>query len=135
MARIIIQVFGCVAATLCRTRRLAEAPDPQEPDSERVAAGAPLRAAIDICPKWFVEYHGAQAELEAAKVPNGTTGEEHGLSVFFSIGDDVFHTYSAYARGTEALTDARALLDMTPYGRQQDFEDSPPGWPQKPTYG
>jgi hypothetical protein len=35
----------------------------------------------------------------------------------------------------EYLTDARALLDMTPYGRQQDFEDSPPGWPQKPTYG
>jgi predicted dithiol-disulfide oxidoreductase (DUF899 family) len=62
-------------------------------------------------------------------------GEEHGLSVFYRIGEDVFHTYSTYARGTEALTDARALLDMTPYGRQQDFEDSPPGWPQKPTYG
>jgi len=74
-------------------------------------------------------------ELEAAKVPNATTGEEHGLSVFFHVGDDVFHTYSAYARGTEALTNAYALLDMTPYGRQQDFEDSPPGWPQKPTYG
>ena len=74
-------------------------------------------------------------ELEAAKVPNKTTGEEHGLSVFFNIGDDVFHTYSAYARGTEALIDARALLDVTPYGRQQEFEDSPPGWPQKPTYG
>ena len=28
-----------------------------------------------------------------------------------------------------------ALLDMTPWGRQQDFEDSPAGWPQKPTYG
>jgi hypothetical protein len=27
------------------------------------------------------------------------------------------------------------LLDVTPYGRQQDFEDSPPGWPQRPTYG
>jgi predicted dithiol-disulfide oxidoreductase (DUF899 family) len=76
-----------------------------------------------------------KAELEAAKVPNAITGEEHGLSVFFRIDDDVFHTYSAYARGTEALTDARALLDMTPYGRQQDFEDSPAGWPQKPTYG
>jgi hypothetical protein len=24
---------------------------------------------------------------------------------------------------------------MAPYGRQEDFEDSPPGWPQKPTYG
>ena len=62
-------------------------------------------------------------------------GEEHGLSVFFRIDDDVFHTYSAYARGTESLTDAYALLDRTPYGRQEDFEDSPPGWPQKPTYG
>ena len=83
-----------------------------------------------------VEYnYRNKAELEANKVPNAIVGEEHGLSVFFRIGDDVFHTYSAYARGTEALTDARALLDMTPYGRQQDFEDSPPGWPQKPTYG
>ena len=83
-----------------------------------------------------VEYnYRNKAELEANKVPNAISGEEHGLSVFFRIGDDVFHTYSAYARGTEALTDSRALLDMTPYGRQQDFEDSPPGWPQRPTYG
>ena len=36
---------------------------------------------------------------------------------------------------TEGLTGAYALLDVTPYGRQQSFEDSPPGWPQKPTYG
>ena len=62
-------------------------------------------------------------------------GEAHGLSVFFRIGDDVYHTYSTYRRGTESLTDAYALLDRTPYGRQEDFEDSPPGWPQKPTYG
>jgi predicted dithiol-disulfide oxidoreductase (DUF899 family) len=62
-------------------------------------------------------------------------GEAHGLSVFFRIGDDVHHTYSTYRRGTESLTDAYALLDRTPYGRQEDFEDSPPGWPQKPTYG
>jgi predicted dithiol-disulfide oxidoreductase (DUF899 family) len=61
-------------------------------------------------------------------------GEQHGLSVFFRIDDDLFHTYSAYARGTESLTDSYRLLDTTPYGRQQDFEDSPPGWPQKPTY-
>jgi tetratricopeptide (TPR) repeat protein len=31
---------------------------------ERAAAGAPLRAAVDTCPKWFAEYHGAQAELK-----------------------------------------------------------------------
>ena len=62
-------------------------------------------------------------------------GEEHGLSVFFRLDEEVLHTYSAYARGTESLIDAYRLLDMTPYRRQQDFEDSPPGWPQKPTYG
>ena len=62
-------------------------------------------------------------------------GEEHGLSVFFRLDDDVFHTYSVYARGNESLTDAYRLLDTTPYGRQEDFEDSPPDWPQKPTYG
>jgi predicted dithiol-disulfide oxidoreductase (DUF899 family) len=49
--------------------------------------------------------------------------------------DDVFHTYSAYARGVENLTNSYSLLDTTPYGRQEDFEDSPPGWPQRPTYG
>jgi predicted dithiol-disulfide oxidoreductase (DUF899 family) len=62
-------------------------------------------------------------------------GEQHGLSVFFRLADEVFHTYSAYARGTESLTNAYTLLDTTPYGRQEDFEDSPRGWPQKPTYG
>ena len=83
-----------------------------------------------------IEYgYRSKAEMEAAKVPNATQGEEHGLSVFFRIGDDVFHTYSTYARGTESLTDAYAILDRTPYGRQEAFEDSPPGWPQKPTYG
>jgi predicted dithiol-disulfide oxidoreductase (DUF899 family) len=62
-------------------------------------------------------------------------GEQHGLSVFFQLDDDVFHTYSVYARGCESLSNAYRLLDQTPYGRQQDFEDSPSGWPQKPTYG
>src|SRR4030095_11898803 len=37
-------------------------------------------------------------------------GEEHGLSVFFRIDEDVFHTYSVYARGTESLTDTYRLL-------------------------
>lgn len=62
-------------------------------------------------------------------------GEGQGLSVFFRIGDEVFHTYSTYSRGVEGLVDAYRLLDTTPYGRQEDFEDSPPGFPQKPTYG
>ena len=51
------------------------------------------------------------------------------------LGDDVFHTYSTYSRGVEGLSSGYSFLDITPYGRQEDFEDSPPGWPQRPTYG
>ena len=61
-------------------------------------------------------------------------GEQHGLSVFFRVDGNIFHTYSTYARGCESLSDSYRLLDVTPYGRQQEFEDSPQGWPQKPTY-
>jgi predicted dithiol-disulfide oxidoreductase (DUF899 family) len=77
-----------------------------------------------------------QRELErrSKDEPYFMKGEQHGLSVFFRLDEDIFHTYSTYARGTESLTNAYSLLDTTPYGRQQDFEDSPPGWPQKPTY-
>ncbi len=76
-----------------------------------------------------------QAELEQREESYFMKGENHGLSVFFRLDDDVFHTYSTYARGVEGLTNAYSLLDVTPYGRQEDFEDSPPGWPQQPTYG
>ncbi|PSB13440.1 DUF899 domain-containing protein [filamentous cyanobacterium CCP1] len=83
-----------------------------------------------------IEYnYRDKTELEKRNGPNVMQGESHGLSVFFRIGNDVFHTYSTYARGVESLTDTYSLLDMTPYGRQEDFEDSPPGWPQQPTYG
>ena len=83
-----------------------------------------------------VEYnYRNKEELLAKHGPNIVKGEAHGLSVFFRLDDDLFHTYSAYARGVESVTDSYRLLDRTPYGRQEDFEDSPPGWPQKPTYG
>jgi predicted dithiol-disulfide oxidoreductase (DUF899 family) len=78
----------------------------------------------------------AKADLEQKKdEPYFMKGEQHGLSVFFRVDEDLYHTYSTYARGTESLTNTYTLLDTTPYGRQQDFEDSPSGWPQKPTYG
>jgi predicted dithiol-disulfide oxidoreductase (DUF899 family) len=77
----------------------------------------------------------AELEKRSKDEPYFMKGEQHALSVFFRLDEDVFHTYSTYARGTESLTNTYSLLDMTPYGRQQDFEDSPPGWPQKPTYG
>ena len=83
--------------------------------------------------------HNYREEGELEKRKNGEPwffkGETHALSVFFRIDEDVFHTYTTFARGCESLTETYRLLDCTPYGRQQDFEDSPAGWPQRPTYG
>ncbi len=79
-------------------------------------------------------YHD-KAELERRGEQRMMRGENHGLSVFFRLDDDIFHCYSTFARGCEGLVTARSLLDTTPYGRQEDFEDSPAGWPQRPTYG
>ncbi len=83
-----------------------------------------------------VEYnYKTGEELTAAIGAIEKSSEWPGISVFFRVGDDVFHTYSAYGRGLEPLMAPFPLLDITPYGRQEDFEDSPDGWPQSPTYG
>jgi predicted dithiol-disulfide oxidoreductase (DUF899 family) len=49
--------------------------------------------------------------------------------------EDVYRTYSTTARGVDRLLFANNIQDLSVYGRQEDWEDSPPGWPQHPTYG
>jgi len=61
-------------------------------------------------------------------------GETFGLSVFLRDGDDVFRTYFTTQRGAEALGSVWTFLDLTPLGRQEDWEDSPPGYPQTKPY-
>jgi predicted dithiol-disulfide oxidoreductase (DUF899 family) len=61
-------------------------------------------------------------------------GETFGLSVFLREGDDVYRTYFTDARGVEALGSVWTLLDLTPLGRQETWEDSPEGYPQTPPY-
>ena len=56
-----------------------------------------------------------------------------GLSVLLRDGDEVFRTYFTTARGVDRLRLDFNLLDLTPYGRQEQWEDSPGGWPQDPT--
>lgn len=57
-------------------------------------------------------------------------GDWPGASVFVRRGDEVFHTYSTYARGLDHSSPGYPFLDLTPYGRQEPWEDSPVGWPQ-----
>jgi predicted dithiol-disulfide oxidoreductase (DUF899 family) len=61
-------------------------------------------------------------------------GETFGLSVFLQDGDEVFRTYFTNLRGVEALGSVWTFLDLTPFGRQEDWEDSPQGWPRGPRY-
>jgi predicted dithiol-disulfide oxidoreductase (DUF899 family) len=57
------------------------------------------------------------------------------LSLFLRDGDDVYRTYGTTQRGVDRLLFANTVADLSVYGRQEDWEDSPPGWPQQPTYG
>jgi predicted dithiol-disulfide oxidoreductase (DUF899 family) len=59
---------------------------------------------------------------------------EFGLSVFIREGEDVFRTYFTTGRGVETLGSVWTLLDLTPLGRQEDWEDSPAGYPQTARY-
>jgi len=52
-----------------------------------------------------------------------TTAEVPGMSCFLRDGDDIFHTYSTYARGTDNLGGTYSLLDLTALGRQEDWEE------------
>jgi predicted dithiol-disulfide oxidoreductase (DUF899 family) len=61
-----------------------------------------------------------------------TTG--FGLSVFIHDGDSVFRSYFTGGRSVDALGNHWSLLDLTPLGRQEDWEDSPEGYPQTPRY-
>ncbi len=68
------------------------------------------------------------AELETAGAewmldPKEQPSEQPGMSFFLRDGNDVFHTYSTFARGGEALGGAYGLLDLTALGRQEEWEE------------
>jgi len=60
--------------------------------------------------------------------------ETFGLNVLLRDGDQVFRTYFTTGRGVEALGSVWTFLDLTPLGRQEEWEDSPDGRPQDPPY-
>lgn len=62
-------------------------------------------------------------------------GEWHGTNAFLRDGDDIFRTYFVDARGDEAMGTTWSFLDITAYGRQEEWEDAPEGTPQTAPYG
>jgi len=58
----------------------------------------------------------------------------HGHNAFIREGDRIFRTYFIDARGDEAIGTTWSYLDLTALGRQEQWEDSPAGYPQTPPY-
>ncbi|MYW62997.1 DUF899 domain-containing protein [Streptomyces sp. SID8379] len=56
------------------------------------------------------------------------------VNVFLRDGDTVYRTWHTDGRGTEQLSHLFGLVDLLPYGRQEEWQDSPAGWPKSPTY-
>ncbi|HEX5761840.1 MAG TPA: DUF899 domain-containing protein [Solirubrobacterales bacterium] len=61
-------------------------------------------------------------------------GEWHGTNAFFHDGERIFRTYFVDNRGDEAMGSTWSYLDITALGRQEEWEDSPAGYPQTPPY-
>jgi predicted dithiol-disulfide oxidoreductase (DUF899 family) len=59
--------------------------------------------------------------------------EWHGTNAFIRDGDRVFRTYFINNRGDEAFVNTWSYLDMTALGRQEQWENSPDGYPQTPS--
>lgn len=68
----------------------------------------------------------------------GDVGAPHGggfaVNVFLRDGDAVYRTWHTTGRGVEQLSHTFALVDALPFGRREEWQDSPAGWPQGGTY-
>jgi predicted dithiol-disulfide oxidoreductase (DUF899 family) len=75
---------------------------------------------------WTMPWFSTADSGEAMKTRDG--GD---LRCYLRMGNDVFQTYETKWRGIEAMLPTLQLLDLTPYGRQETWEDSPTSWPQE----
>ena len=79
----------------------------------------------------FTEFMGYTQLWYSVRGVNAPVGGEMGyLRTFLRDGDRVFLTYASTGRGNEVTAPFFALLDRTPYGRREAWEDNPEGWPE-----
>ena len=78
----------------------------------------------------YLDFMGYTQPWYSVRGLDEPVGGEMGLfACYLRDGDRVFLTYSTTGRGTEAASGSFALLDMTPYGRGEQWQDTPEGWP------
>jgi predicted dithiol-disulfide oxidoreductase (DUF899 family) len=81
---------------------------------------------------WEMPWYSALGSLETLLIGR-RVGRMH-IVCYLRQGSKVFETYWTTARGVEVMDNSYHLLDLTVYGRQEKWEDSPSGWPQQCTY-
>jgi len=81
---------------------------------------------------WHLPWYSAEDSADILLVGR-QVGLFH-LVCYLRDGNRVFKTYWTTRRGAEALDYSYALMDVTVYGRQEPWEDSPPGWPHQCSY-
>ena len=104
-----------------RDTTLAFASRAPQPDIQRVKK----RMGWDVIP-WYTITDGFDADFGV--------DDWHGTNAFIRDGNRVFRTYFVNARGDEAMGSTWSFLDITALGRQEEWEDSPDGYPQTPPY-
>ncbi len=80
-----------------------------------------------------MEWYSSSESTFGADV-DAPPGEGFAVNVLLRDGDTVYRTWHTNGRGTEQLSHSFPLIDVLPYGRQEEWLDSPPGWPSRPTY-
>ncbi|MFY9802766.1 MAG: DUF899 family protein [Candidatus Acidiferrales bacterium] len=78
---------------------------------------------------WQIPWYSALDSLDTLLVGR-RVGRMH-IVCYLRQGSNVFETYWTTGRGAEVMDNSFHLLDLTLYGRQEKWEDSPPGWPQR----
>jgi predicted dithiol-disulfide oxidoreductase (DUF899 family) len=78
---------------------------------------------------WEMPWYSALGSLDTLLVGR-RVGMMH-IVCYLRRGTQVFETYWTTIRGVEAMDNSYRLLDLTVYGRQETWEDSPRGWPQR----
>jgi predicted dithiol-disulfide oxidoreductase (DUF899 family) len=84
----------------------------------------------------FVEFMGyTEPWYSVRRVPAPVGGSMGSITCYLRDGDRAFLTYATTGRGNERVNGSLGLLDMTPYGRREGWEDYPDGWPAPPDAG
>jgi len=97
-----------------------------------IVARAPIDEIVQLKKRmgWDIPWYSTADSFNADFL-----GEQsHGITVYLQDSGNIYHTYTGFDRGIEHVGTVWSFLDLTPLGRQENWEDSPAEWPQTEPY-